>query len=257
DQTLSEDIDFSLLVSDFDGDVSTATLTVTVKDADAASINDISLNVSEQPSVTAYDNTAVGSFNITASKDPIIDIAFSLVDGAEVKNASGVTLTQNGSKLFWVVKDGGASIDAVTEEGQLVFTMQLPANIVIDPETAGTVTIDFNLLGPIDHLGTADLFDTLKVTVDIRDSDNTLSSAEVSVDIYDGKSAILPDALQLNINEGNLTSTTPISTSQVLSTSSGSDSITEITLTNSFSFATYYSGGEKVLLNTTANGDGW
>ncbi|MGS0696460.1 T1SS-143 repeat domain-containing protein [Shewanella sp. 0m-4] len=257
DQTLSEDIDFSLLVSDFDGDVSTATLTVTVKDADAASINDISLNVSEQPSVTAYDNTAVGSFNITASKDPIIDIAFSLVDGAEVKNASGVTLTQNGSKLFWVVKDGGASIDAVTEEGQLVFTMQLPANIVIDPETAGTVTIDFNLLGPIDHLGTADLFDTLKVTVDIRDSDNTLSSAEVSVDIYDGKSAILPDALQLNINEGNLTSTTPISTSQVLSTSSGSDSITEITLTDSFSFATYYSGGEKVLLNTTANGDGW
>ncbi|ABV89518.1 autotransporter adhesin [Shewanella pealeana] len=257
DQTLSEDIDFGLLISDFDGDVASATLTVTVQDAAAASINDISLNVSEDPSITAYGDSATGHFNITASKDPIVDVAFSVVDGAEVKNAAGTTLTQNGSKLFWLVKDDGASLDAVTAEGKLVFTMRLPTDVAVDPEQLATIALDFNLLGPIDHLGAADLFDTLKVTVDIRDSDNTISSGEVSVDIYDGQNAILPDPLQLNINEGILTSTNPISTSQLLSTSAGSDSIAEITLTDSFSFGTYYSGTEKVILNTTANGDGW
>ncbi|WP_299810694.1 adhesin [uncultured Shewanella sp.] len=257
DQTLSEDIDFGLLISDFDGDVSSAALTVTVLDADAATINDISLNVSENPSITAYDDSATGNFNVTASKDPIVDVSFSVVDGAEVKNAAGTTLTQNGSKLFWLVKDDGASVDAVTAEGKLVFTMRLPADVAIDPGQLATIALDFNLLGSIDHLGSADLFDTLKVAVYIRDSDNTVSSAEVTVDIYDGQNAILPDPLQLNINEGILTSTNPISTSQLLSTSAGSDSIAEIALTDSFSFGTYYSGTEKVILNTTANGDGW
>ncbi|GIU20794.1 MULTISPECIES: adhesin [unclassified Shewanella] len=257
DQTLNDDIDFGLLISDFDGDVSSATLTVTVQDANAAMINDINLNVSENPSITAYEDTATGNFNVTASKDPIVDVSFSVVDGAEVKNAAGTTLTQNGSKLFWLVKDDGASVDAVTAEGKLVFTMRLPADVAIDPEQLATIALDFNLLGPIDHLGAADLFDTLKVTVDIRDSDNTISSGEVSVDIYDGQNAILPDPLQLNINEGILTVSNPISTSQLLSTSAGSDSIAEIALTDSFSFGTYYSGNEKVVLNTTANGNGW
>ena len=257
DQTLSEDIDFSLLVADFDGDVSSATLTVTVQDADPAVINDISLSVSEDPSITVFDDTATGSFNVEASKDPIVDVAFSVVDGAEVKNAAGTTLTQNGSKLFWLVKDDGASVDAVTAEGKLVFTMRLPANVVVDPEQLATIALEFNLLGPIDHLGSADLFDTVKVTVDIRDSDNTISSGEVSVDIYDGQNAILADPLQLNINEGILTTSNPISTSQVLSTLSGSDEIADITLTDSFSFGTYYSGSEKVVLNTTPNGSGW
>ena len=257
DQILSEDIDFKLLVDDFDGDTASATLTVTVLDADAATINDISLEVSELPTVTTFDNTATGSFNITASKDPIVDVAFSVTDGAEVKNAAGVTLTQNGVKLFWVVTDSGASVDAVTADGKLVFSLSLPTSINIDPETAGTVAIDLEIVGAIDHLGTADIFDTLLVAVDIKDSDNTVSSAQVTIDIYDGQNAILPDALQLNINEGNLTTSNPISTSQVLSTSSGSDTITEIAFTDGFSFGNYFSGGEKVILNTTANGNGW
>ncbi|MCK8045002.1 adhesin [Shewanella sp. 1CM18E] len=257
DQTLSEDIDFTLSVADFDGDSSNATLTVTVQDADAATINDINLSVSEIPSITAFDNTATGSFNITASKDPIIDISFNVTDGSEVKNAAGITLTQNGSALYWVVKDGGASLDAVTADGVLVFTMRLPTNIDISAETSGTVELDFKLVSAIDHLGAADVLDTLNVMVNIRDSDNTVSSAEVSVAIYDGQNAILPNALQLNINEGNLTTANPISTSEVLSTSSGSDKITEITLTDSFSFGSVFSGGEKVILNTTANSNGW
>ena len=257
DQTLSEDIDFKLLIADFDGDSSLATLTVTVKDANAATINDISLVVSETPSVTAFDNKATGAFNITASKDPIVDISFSVTDGAEVQNAAGVTLTQNGSALYWVVKDDGASIDAVTADGVLVFTMRLPTSIDIGAESVGSVELDFKLVSAIDHLGAADVLDTLNVTVAIRDSDNTLTSAQVTVDIYDGQNTLLPDALQLNINEGNLTTSNPISTSQVLSTISGSDKVTEITLTDGFSFGTVFSGGEKVILNTTANGNGW
>ncbi|MCG9698427.1 Ig-like domain-containing protein [Shewanella sp. Isolate11] len=257
DQIGTDSFDFNIFTADRDGDVSPATLTVIVADGDAASIDNVSLTVSEDPSITAYNTVDAGEFNVTATKDSVIDIAFNMVDGSEVQNSSGTALTQNGEPLYWQIKDEGAVLEAVTADGLRVFSISLPTDIEITPETAGTVAVTFEMLGPIDHLGSADLLDTLNVAVNITDSDNTISSAELAVTIYDGDNAKLATPLQLNINEGNLTTTNPISTSQLFSLVEGSDSVVEVALTDSFSFGTYYSAGQLISLNTTADGNGW
>ncbi|AQS38206.1 hypothetical protein Sps_03059 [Shewanella psychrophila] len=257
DQVGSENVDLKLNVTDLDGDSTQATLTMTVNDASAATIDNISLNVSELPSVTAYDNDDNGLFNVNASKDPIVDVQFDVIDGAEVKNTDGTTLTQNGETIHWVIKDDGARIEGVTTSGDLVFTISLPLDINIGAGTSGTIAIDFTLLGPIDHLGTADLMDTLAVNVKVIDSDNTTAAGQVSIDIYDGKEAILPDPVALHMTEGNLTTSSSISTSEIMNALPGGDNIASIELADGFTFGAYKSAGQDISLTGTPNGNGW
>ena len=257
DQVGSENVDLTLTVMDFDGDSTQSTLTMTVNDASAATIDNISLSVSELPSVTAFDNDDSGLFNVNASKDPIVDVLFDVIDGAEVKNTDGTILTQNGEAIHWVIKDDGARVEGVTTSGELVFTISLPLNINIAAGSSDAIAIDFTLLGPIDHLGSADLMDTLAVNVKVIDSDNTTATGQVSIDIYDGKEAILPEPVALHMTEGNLTTSSVISTSEIMNTLSGGDDIASIELADGFTLGAYKSAGQDINFTGSPNGNGW
>ncbi|BAJ03788.1 T1SS-143 repeat domain-containing protein [Shewanella violacea] len=257
DQVGGEDFDFKLTVTDFDGDSTQATLTMTVNDASAATIDSISLSVSEVPSVTGFNNDDSGLFKVNASNDPIVDVLFDVVDGAKVNNIDGTTLTQNGEAIHWVIKDDGATVEGVTTSGELVFTISLPLNINIGAGTSGTIAIDFTLLGSIDHLGTADLMDSLAVNVKVIDSDNTSTTGQVSIDIYDGKEASLPDPVTLHILEGDLITSSVISTNGKINALPGGDDIARIELADGFTLGAYKSAGQNISLNGTPNGNGW
>uniref|UniRef100_UPI00068887B4 Ig-like domain-containing protein n=1 Tax=Shewanella waksmanii TaxID=213783 RepID=UPI00068887B4 len=257
DQTDTESFDFAMVATDKDGDMSQANITVTVQDADAANIDDISLTVSEDPSVNAFDDSDSGQFNVSASKDPIVNVLFNLIDGDEVQNSLGATLTHNASKLYWSISDTGATAEAKTADGLVIFSLSLPSTIHIDAESSANIDISFDLHHPIDHLNSANLLDTLNVGVSVIDSDNTAATGNVAINIYDGQNPSLPDALTLNLIESGLLTSTPISTTQILETLAGSDDIATIELTPGFSLGTFYSAGHLISLNTTANDNGW
>ncbi|MBW8186544.1 T1SS-143 repeat domain-containing protein [Shewanella nanhaiensis] len=257
DQLGNDQFDFSIIATDFDGDSTTANLNITVNDSSSAVIDNIKLTVSELPSVTAFDDTDQGLFNVSASKDSLVDIKFNITDASQVKNVTGNALTQNGEAIYWSLSDNGATAQGITASGELVFTITLPKDIAVDAETSATVAVEFTLLGPIDHLVGSGILDSLAVTVDLIDSDNTISNGQLTIDIYDGIQAILPQPLQLNINEGGLTTATAVSTSQTLDTLAGGDEISSIELADGFTLGSYFSDGQAISLTSTPDGNGW
>ena len=259
DQTNGDQIDLHILTTDADGDTVQSTLVMKVADATPGTISDLALIVSEQPDTlaAAYDNKASGIVTVSASADPIVALQFNLNDGATVVDENGNSISQNGEVLTWSLFNNGTIAEAVNSNGQVIFRMNLPNNAHIDSGQSGQFTVDFELIGPIDHLGLANLVNSLAVGINAIDSDNTAITGDLSVTIFDGKDPALPTALVLNINEGGLVNSTSISVTGDLDGIKGSDRIASVELADGFVFGNYTSNQQSISLSTSKNADGW
>ncbi|WP_206747662.1 Ig-like domain-containing protein [Shewanella sp. 10N.286.51.B7] len=258
DQINTDEVNFGLIITDFDGDTTQAQMTLIVSDDDPGQISVIDIDISELPSVTAgVDNRTTGFINISTTGDPIVNIKFGLVDGDYVVDADGNNLTQNGTNIFWVLSDDGAVAEGQTPDGNVVFRMNLPSDIFIDAESSSAVEFDMHMLGPIDNNTATGTFTTIKVDVIAIDSDETEITGRVDIDIFDGETPSLPSSITLTVNEGELVDNASILSSAQLSMTSGSDDIVSIELTDSYSFDGYTSNGQAIVLSDNANNNGW
>ncbi|ARD23987.1 adhesin [Shewanella japonica] len=258
DQIDTDDINFGLFITDNDGDTTQATMTLTVKDDEAGEITGITVQISELPSVTpGVDNRASGFINISAKGDPIVDIKFAITDGDVVVDADNNDVTQNGSLVYWVISNDGATAEGQTADGTVVFRMSLPTDIHIDAESTAQIDFEMRMLGPIDNIAGSGVESKINVDVVATDSDNTDINAIISIDIYDGESPSLPSSLILTIDEGELVDNNSVLSSAVLNIDNGSDDISSIEIDPSFTFGAYTSSGQSILLSNFADGNGW
>ena len=257
DQIGSEDVNLKLMVTDFDGDRTNATLTMTVLDDDSGTIDNITLDISELPTVNAFDNVETGQFSISTNGDPIVDAKFGITNGAQVLDASGNAITQNGQNLVWSVKDGGATIEGITNGGDVVFRISVPTSVHIDANTTGQVQVSVTVLGAIDHLTGGGTVSVLDIPLNIIDSDNTISTGQVQINLYDGANPSLPTISQLMIDEAGLVFSSSVSIQGTLNIVQGSDDVASVQLANGFTLGAYTSNGQVINLAGTADANGW
>ncbi len=258
DQIETEEIDFGLIITDFDGDTTQANMTLIVKDDTPGQITDIDIDISELPSVTpGINNRSNGFIDITTNGDPIVNIKFSLSNDDLVVDVNGNTITQNGIAIHWVISNGGATAEGQTPDGNVIFRLKLPTDIHIDAESSAQVAFEMQMLGAIDNNTAEGLFDTLEVGVIAIDSDKTRIHADINIDIFDGELPYLPASLTLNIDEGELVDNTSVLSSAILNIDNGSDDIASIELTDSFNFGAYTSNKQPVELSNISDSNGW
>ncbi|MCL1068446.1 adhesin [Shewanella olleyana] len=258
DQIGTEESQFGLIVTDFDGDTNESQLTMIVSDDTPGVITDINIEISELPSVTTgINNRAEGLINITTNGDPIVDIKFNLLDGSLVTDEDGNTLTQNGQDIRWVITNDSATAEGQLDDGTVIFRMSLPENIQINPESSAQVAFDMRLLSPIDNNTGDGTSTTIDVGIIAIDSDDTEINANINIDIYDGEFPSLPNALNINVNEGELVDSNSVLNSAELEIDNGSDDVVNIALVSGFAFDGYTSNGESIALSSNADGNGW
>ncbi|MFB2681248.1 hypothetical protein [Shewanella mangrovisoli] len=257
DQITGDEIDLKIITTDNDGDSVQSTIVMHVSDASPGTISDLTLVVSEQPNVAAYGTIASGYIMVSASADPIVAVLFNLIHGANVLDQSGDVISQNGGVLTWSLGVNGTVAEALNSSGQVVFRMSLPNSAHIDPGQNAQFKVDFELLGPIDHLGLADLLNSIDIGINAIDSDNTVITGELTVTIYDGKAPSLPTALVMTVNEADLVNNANISVSGNIDGIKGSDNIANAQLADGFVFGNYTSAQQVISLSATQDANGW
>ncbi|MEZ9161669.1 adhesin [Shewanella sp. 10N.286.55.A9] len=258
DQVGTDEVNIGLFITDFDGDTTQANMMLIVQDDDPGDITGISLEISELPSITpGVNNRVKGLIDITTKGDPIVDIKFDLYDFDPVLDSDGQLVTQNGSTVYWVISDNGATAEGQLSDGTLVFRMALPADIHIDAESTAQIDFSMQLFGPIDNQTGAGTENTINVDILATDTDSTGINAVISIDIYDGITPNLPASLSIAINEGELVDNISVLSSAILNIDGGSDDISNIELAAGFSFGSYTSDGQAIVLSNFADGSGW
>ncbi|RDD30658.1 hypothetical protein CR161_08035 [Prosthecochloris sp. ZM] len=166
-----EDIEYT--VEDADGDISSALLKIRIDDtvATAGDPEDEIVYEKYLPNGSARDEgtystdpesdtslTQPGALNITKGQDPI-DTVFDLANpvvvtdmppAIDVKDGRNVNVTSNGQQVYYDVSDDGHTIDGITADGTVVFTVT-----ITDPSGSnGSPGYEFELFKPLDHVST-------------------------------------------------------------------------------------------------------
>ena len=242
-----------LRTEDSDGDVVNLNLGIEISDADdpAAVIID-TLDVSELPAKNGSHLTGTDSVDvdITASEDPVVEVAFQVGNGTNVMDAGGQPVTQNGVQLQWYMANN-QTLEARVN-GQTVLRFTLPSDVDIASGSSGTVPLDLEILGPVDHLD-SDLM-SLTIPVAAIDADGSMALADAAVDIADGRDPTVHPAPPGVLDEDGLENgATPEGTSSV-EVQAGSDQVVATTVAMT---SVVTSGGLAVTLAASANANGW
>ena len=228
-------------------------LGIEISDADdpAAVIID-TLDVSELPAKNGSHLTGTDSVDvdITASEDPVVEVAFQVGNGTNVMDAGGQPVTQNGVQLQWYMANN-QTLEARVN-GQTVLRFTLPSDVDIASGSSGTVPLDLEILGPVDHLD-SDLM-SLTIPVAAIDADGSMALADAAVDIADGRDPTVHPAPPGVLDEDGLENgATPEGTSSV-EVQAGSDQVVATTVAMT---SVVTSGGLAVTLAASANANGW
>ncbi|MBT1446428.1 hypothetical protein KJI95_18190 [Shewanella sp. JM162201] len=242
-------------LTDKDGDTTKAQINFSVADGAPAVAANIALEVSELPSDSGFNRDS-GSIDITATRDPVVDVSFAVSAGAAT-DKDGNPLTQNGQAINWVLKDGGAVLEGRTSSGALVLTVSLPKDINISAGENARVNVDVKLLGPIDQLSGDGSTNQLQLPIRFVDSDGSEALSQISLAIHDGLAPSIDTPMVMDLNEQDIPKDAPITITGNIEISQGSDSITALQLAEGFSFDGYSSGGLAISLSTSADADGW
>ncbi|AXB33018.1 type I secretion C-terminal target domain-containing protein [Vibrio campbellii] len=244
-------LNFPIVVTDFDGDVVTESIPITIVD-DKPTITDVdAVRVDEDDLATigsdGSDPISIdGNFTTTQGSDGVVsyqlDAAATPVDGLTSQGVA-VTLTETANG------DGSYTYEA-TAGTEAVFTLTV--------NTDGSY--NFTLQGPIDHaVGSDEL--TLNFPIIATDFDGDTANATIPVTIVDDKPTIT-DVDAITVDEDDLGTigsdqTDPISIDGNFTTTQGSDRVVSYQLDASATpVAGLTSQGVAVTLTETANGDG-
>ncbi|CAH1602027.1 hypothetical protein THF1C08_750001 [Vibrio jasicida] len=244
-------LDFSVIVTDFDGDTSQIVLPVTIvddkptiTDVDAITVDEDDLGTigSDQTDPISID----GNFTTTQGSDRVVsyqlDASSIPVDGLTSQGVA-VTLTETANG------DGSFTYQA-TAGTESVFTLIV--------NTDGSY--NFTLEGPIDHAVDSDEL-TLTFPIIATDFDGDTTNATIPVTIVDDK-PVITDVDAITVDEDDLASigsdqSNPISIDGNFTTTQGSDRVVSYQLDGtSTPVDGLTSKGVTVTLTETANGDG-
>ncbi len=261
DQSVSEDVNIAIELSDFDGDVVNQSLNIRVLDDGEAIITTPDLSVTEIPRVvgSTLTNIALGQINITANSDRIVDIDYDVSDGDPVLDANGQAITHNGEAITWL-NVGAGKLYGQLSDGTQVFRIKLPSDLSLDPEQSTSIAISVTIREAIDHLGIQDSMLSVAVPVVLIDQDGSQFVDVMQVNVDDGLNPSLPSPASADnsVDEHELLSKDKIKTSGNITLTPGSDDIVSLTLADSFSLSGITTrDGVNVTLNSTANGKGW
>ncbi|MGY5702854.1 retention module-containing protein [Vibrio antiquarius] len=244
-------LDFSVIVTDFDGDTSQIVLPVTIVD-DKPTITDV-----DAITVDEDDLGTIGS----DQTDPIsIDGNFTTTQGSD--RVVSYQLDASATPVDGLTSQGVAVTLTETANGDGSFTYQATAGT----ESVFTLTVNtdgsynFTLEGPIDHAVDSDEL-TLNFPIIATDFDGDTTNATIPVTIVDDK-PVITDVDAITVDEDDLASigsdqSNPISIDGSFTTTQGSDRVVSYQLDTS---ATPVDGltsqGVAVTLTETANADG-
>jgi len=242
-----------LRTQDSDGDVVTLNLGIEVSDAgDPSEVIVDTLDVTEIPAKDGENLMANDSVDveITASRDPVVEVAFQTGNGSPVMDAGGQPVTQNGAALQWYVAND-QTLEARVN-GQTVLRFTLPGDVEIAPGTTASVPLNLEILGPVDHLSD----DLLSLTVPVAaiDADGSTALADATVNISDGHDPVTIPSDPGQVDEDGLENGASPEGQASLGLQAGSDQVvtTSVSLTSALT-----SGGLAVTLASAANADGW
>ncbi|MFB5142078.1 retention module-containing protein [Vibrio diabolicus] len=244
-------LNFPIIVTDFDGDTTNATIPVTIvddkpviTDVDAITVDedDLASIGSDQSNPISID----GSFTTTQGSDRVVsyqlDASSTPVDGLTSQGVA-VTLTETANG------DGSFSYEA-TAGSEEIFTLTV--------NTDGTY--NFTLEGPIDHAVDSDEL-TLNFPIIATDFDGDTVTEIIPVTIVDDVPTITAvDALNVDEDDLNVVGSDPggdLFVKGAFTTTQGSDRVVSYQLdSTSDPVAGLTSQGEAITLVETANGDG-
>ncbi|MFH4462360.1 retention module-containing protein [Vibrio diabolicus] len=244
-------LNFPIIVTDFDGDTTNATIPVTIvddkpviTDVDAITVDedDLASIGSDQSNPISID----GSFTTTQGSDRVVsyqlDASATPVDGLTSQGVA-VTLTETANG------DGSFSYEA-TAGSEAIFTLTV--------NTDGTY--NFTLEGPIDHAVDSDEL-TLNFPIIATDFDGDTVTEIIPVTIVDDVPTITAvDALNVDEDDLNVVGSDPggdLFVKGAFTTTQGSDRVVSYQLdSTSDPVAGLTSQGEAITLVETANGDG-
>ncbi|NKJ67091.1 retention module-containing protein [Vibrio chemaguriensis] len=244
-------LNFPIIVTDFDGDTTNATIPVTIvddkpviTDVDAITVDedDLASIGSDQSNPISID----GSFTTTQGSDRVVsyqlDASATPVDGLTSQGVA-VTLTETANA------DGSFTYEAKAG-GNPVFTLTV--------DTDGSY--NFTLEGPIDHAVDSDEL-TLNFPIIATDFDGDTVTEIIPVTIVDDVPTITAvDALNVDEDDLNVVGSDPggdLFVKGAFTTTQGSDRVVSYQLdSTSDPVAGLTSQGEAITLVETANGDG-
>ncbi|CDT79151.1 Autotransporter adhesin [Vibrio diabolicus] len=244
-------LNFPIIVTDFDGDTTNATIPVTIvddkpviTDVDAITVDedDLASIGSDQSNPISID----GNFTTTQGSDRVVsyqlDASATPVDGLTSQGVA-VTLTETANG------DGSFSYEA-TAGSEAIFTLTV--------NTDGTY--NFTLEGPIDHAVDSDEL-TLNFPIIATDFDGDTVTEIIPVTIVDDVPTITAvDALNVDEDDLNVVGSDPggdLFVKGAFTTTQGSDRVVSYQLdSTSDPVAGLTSQGEAITLVETANGDG-
>ncbi|MCQ9049810.1 retention module-containing protein [Vibrio diabolicus] len=244
-------LNFPIIVTDFDGDTTNATIPVTIvddkpviTDVDAITVDedDLASIGSDQSNPISID----GSFTTTQGSDRVVsyqlDASATPVDGLTSQGVA-VTLTETANG------DGSFSYEA-TAGSEAIFTLTV--------NTDGTY--NFTLEGPIDHAVDSDEL-TLNFPIIATDFDGDTVTEIIPVTIVDDVPTITAvDALSVDEDDLGGVGSDPggdLFVEGAFTTTQGSDRVVSYQLDSTADpVAGLTSQGEAITLVETANGDG-
>ncbi|MDF4405404.1 VCBS domain-containing protein, partial [Vibrio parahaemolyticus] len=244
-------LNFPIIATDFDGDITSATIPVTIVDDKPVITNVDAIQVDEDDLIgigsdqndalsingqfaTTLGSDGVVSYQLDSSADPVAGLTShgEVVDLVETANADGsftYTATANGNPVFTLV---------VNVDGSYNFTLE----------------------GPIDHASGSDEL-TLNFPIIATDFDGDTSSAVIPVTIVDDQPTIT-NVDSITVDEDDLSGVGSsqdgvVSIDGKFITTEGSDRVVSYQLDSSTDLvAGLTSHGEAVVLVETANADG-
>ncbi|WP_338590257.1 adhesin [Shewanella khirikhana] len=249
-------ISVPVVLKDFDGDSDKVLINFLVSDGTPGVATNVDLDVYELPNSNGGQNKDTDGIDVTASRDPIVDVSFDVSPGP-MTDKDGNPLTQNGDALNWSLKDDGAVLEGRNSRGELVLSLSLPKDIHIDAGSNGSIAISAKLYGPIDQLQGDGSVNQLSLPITFLDSDGSVASSTVNLTIHDGLAAVIEGALTLSLNEQDLPKDGNQTVSGNFAIDAGSDNVQSLVLADGFSFNGYSSQGKAITLASSVDADGW
>ena len=196
DNNIEQKLEFTYEISDFDGDIATAPVTIIIEDGIAGSMVSVDKNHTE-PTVTIVTDFTK-NFTITAGSDDLSADTVRFTD-ITLDTVNGLGLTSNGQAITFTF-NGDKSILTGSSASGIVFIITLSATNN-GADLNGQALLQQLL--PVDHLD-KDALD-LKLGIQATDTDGTTSTpGNITWTIKDGINANIVNDTQADLNEASL-----------------------------------------------------
>ncbi|HCG6761589.1 TPA: retention module-containing protein [Vibrio parahaemolyticus] len=244
-------LDFSIIATDFDGDMSKITLPVTIVDS-VPVVTDF-----EAISVDEDDLAGIGS----DQNDPVsIDGQFTTTEGAD--RVVSYQLDSNATPVDGLTSQGVAvtMTETANSDGSFTYTATAGTNPVFTLTVNPDGSYNFTLEGAIDHAANSDSL-TLNFPITVTDFDGDTTSAVIPVTITDDQPTIT-NVEAISVDEDDLANigsdqNDSLTIDGQFTTTQGSDRVVSYQLDTSVDVvAGLTSQGNPVALIETANPDG-